>query len=71
MSEETIELVECEYSDVPRGDYALVPAKTQEGKDVTLSEAATRYRTWPRVTRVRLPEKVYKTPIGFYFPLEG
>ena len=66
MSEDTKEIIvkECEPGDVPLGSYAQIPV------GCGLEEAVKRYRKWPRTTRVRVPEVVYQTKLGFYFPLE-
>lgn len=58
-----ITVIECEVSAVPLGDHALIP-----GKD--LQVAIDLFRHWQHTKNVPLPETVYQTKLGFYFPLE-
>jgi len=61
MPEPTV--IQCEYGEVPQGTYALIPR-------IDLQTAVKRFQNWQRTKNAPLPQTVYQTKLGFYFPLE-
>ena len=60
----TIKVIACNCADVPLGDYALIPT-------TSLDVAVSRFGKWKRLHGMPVPETVYQTKLGFYFPLEA